>query len=217
MLRLILVVVAVLCGGFCRQANAVTLIATETVIASGVFDGAPFTDALVTLTGTLEPGTLDVDNPLDGFAAVSIAGNATVTVGGASDTLTGRSSNPANGSQFNGTFALNSTSLSETSTSFSGADVAFDAEVLILSMSDTGANYATTLVGPGSYSGTAGIAKGYEFVTASGGFLQLNSTSSSATFTISAAPEPGSLALSCVGAFGTALFAYRIRRQRESA
>jgi hypothetical protein len=193
------------------------LIATETVIASGVFDGTPFNDALVTLSGTIDYGTLAIDSPPDGFAAVSLIGNATVMVGGAVDTLTGRSVNPANGSMFNGTFALNSTGLSLTGNTYTGADIGFEAEVLILSTSDTGANYATTLTGPGSYSGRAGIAKGYEFATASGGYLQINTAASDATFTIAAAPEPGSLLLACLSTVGGALVVFRKHRRRSSA
>ena len=212
MLRPSVYIVAVLCGAFCRQATAVTLIATETVIASGVFDGQPFSDALVTLTGTIDPSTLEVDNPPDGFAAISLKRDATVTVEGVSDLLTGRSANPANGSMFNGPFALNSTALSETGTTFSGADIGFEAEILILSTSDTGANYATALQGPGSFSGRAGISVGYEFATGSGDFLQLNSTGSDATLTIAAVPEPGGLILFCLGTVGLVMVAHCKRR-----
>jgi hypothetical protein len=217
MLRLPVCFAMVLCAGICNQAAAEVLVATETVIGSGVFDGQSFNDALVTLTGTIDSSTLDVDNPPDGFAAISLTGNATVAVGGVSDTLTGRSVNPANGSLFNGPFALNSTALSETSTTFMGADVGLEAEVVILSASDSSANYATALVGTGSVSGHAGISVGYEFATSSGGFLQLNSTASNATVTISAAPEPGSLILCCLGAVGMALVTYRKGRHLTRA
>jgi hypothetical protein len=217
MLRLTIFFVAVLCGRFCSQATAVTLIATETVIGSGVLDGTPFNDALVTLTGTIDSSTLEVDNPPDGFAAVSLTGNATVAVGGVSDTLTGHSLNPSNGSQFNGPFALNSTSLSTTGTTFSGADIGFEAEILILSTSDNTADYATALQGPGTFSGHAGTSVGYQFTTASGGFLQLNSTASDATLTIAAVPEPGSLVLSCFGTVAVALVACRKRHHLKAA
>jgi hypothetical protein len=180
-------------------------------VASGFFDGASFTNALVILTDTVDSSTLQVDNPPDGFASIGLQGNATVTVGGVSDTLTGRSTNPKNGSVFNGPFALNSTALSETGNTFSGADIGFEAEILILSTNTT-ADYATALQGTlGPLSGRAGISAGYQFATASGGYLELDSTSSSSTIAISAAPEPGSLLLSCLG-LGLASIAYRRRR-----
>jgi hypothetical protein len=217
--------VAVLCVALCRQATAEVLTVTETVIGSGVFDGTSFTDALVTLTGTLNSGTFEVDNPPDGFASVKLTGNATVSIGGVSDTLTGRSVDPVNGSLFNGSFELDSTVLSESGTMFIGADIGLSAEVLILSTSDMSANYATTLAGPGTYSGPAGSSVGFDgktpvgfqFATASGGFYQLNTKSSSSTLTIAAVPEPGSLVLSCLSTIGMALVACRKLRYPRAA
>jgi hypothetical protein len=188
------------------------LTVTETVTGSGVLDGTPFTDALVTLTGTLNSSTFEVDNPPDGFASVKLTGNANVSVGGVSDTLTGQSLNPSNGSQFNGPFELDSTVLTVSGPNFFGADIGLSAVVLIASTSDMSANYATALAGPGTFSGQAGASVGYEFTTASGGFFQLSSKPSGGTVTIAAVPEPGSLVLSCLGAAGLALVAYRKRR-----
>ncbi|HEY1598611.1 MAG TPA: PEP-CTERM sorting domain-containing protein [Pirellulales bacterium] len=213
MLRSTVFIVAVLCGMVCSQATAVTLTVTETATGSGIFNGTPFTNALVTLTGTLNSGTFEVDNPPDGFASVKLTGNATISVLGVSDTLTGHSVNPNNGSQFNGPFELDSTSLSTNGTTFTGADIGLSAEILILSTSDMAANYATTLAGPGTYSGQAGNSVGYEFATASGGFFQLTSPPTGGTVTIAAVPEPGSLVLSCLGTVGVALLAFRKRRR----
>jgi hypothetical protein len=205
---------AVLWCVLCCQANAEVLTATETVVGSGIFNGTPFTDALVTLRGTLDSSTFELDTN-NGLASVSLQENATVTVGGVSDTLTGRSSNPTNGLQFNGGFELDSSALSVTGTTFSGADVGFENVILILSTSDMNANYATALKEPGSLSGRAGVDPGYQFMTTSGGFFELNTASSNATFTIAAAPEPGSLVLSCLGAVGAALVARRKSSRRH--
>ncbi|HEY4312809.1 MAG TPA: hypothetical protein VGN12_25390 [Pirellulales bacterium] len=212
MMRNTLFFLAVVCGMVCSQATAAVLTVTETATGSGVLDGTPFTDALVTLTGTLNSSTFEVDNPPDGFASVKLVGNATISVGGVSDTLTGHSFNPSNGSQFNGPFELDSTALSVTNGTFTGADIGLSAVILILSTSDMSANYATTLAGPGTYSGQAGASVGYEFTTASGGFFQLTSRPSGGTVTIANVPEPCSLALSCVGTVGVVLVAYRKRR-----
>ncbi len=220
MLRTSAFVLAVLYGGLCSRAAAEVLAVTETVTGSGVFDGTPFTDGLVTVTGILNFGTFEVDNPADGFASVKLTGNATVSVGGVSDTLTGRSVDPVNGSSFNGGFELDSTALSTNGITYTGADIGLSAEVLILSTSDMSANYASALAGPGSFSGHAGSSVGFEgktsvgfqFATASGGFFQLNSTSSNATLTIAAVPEPGSLLLSCLGTVGMVLACSKSRR-----
>jgi hypothetical protein len=210
--RLTVFLVAILCCGFCSQVTATVLTVTETISGSGVLDGTSFTDALVTLTGTLNSSTFEVDTPPDGFASVKLAGNATVSVGGVSDTLTGHSLNPNNGSQFNGPFELDSTVLTVSGPNFIGADIGLSAVILIASTSDMTANYATALSGPGTFSGQAGVSVGYEFTTASGGFFQLSARPSGGTVTIAAVPEPGNLVLSCLGTVGVALVAYRKRR-----
>ncbi len=215
MLRLIALFAAVLWGGYCSQATAEVLTATETVTASGILDGSPFTNALVTLTGTLNSSTFQVDTN-HGFASVLLTGSPTVTVGGDSDTFTGRSLNPANGSQFNGGFELDSTGLTVTGSTYTGADVGFENVILMLSASDPAANYATALAGPGTVSGHAGISRGYQFFTTSGGFLELDSTSTNATFTIVATPEPGSQALFFLGAGGVARAARRKGRRANA-
>ena len=205
--------------GYSNQANAGILNATETVTGSGVLDGTPFTNALVALTGTFNTNTFVIDTN-NGFAQVSLTADPTVTVGGVSDTLTGRSLDTNNGSVFDGPFDLDSTALSERGTVFSGADVGFEGVVLILSTSNATANYATVLQGPGATTGTAGIDPGIQFATSSGQYFELDSKSSDATFTISGAaspvPEPGSLTIAVIGAVSVALGAWRKRCRQEA-
>ena len=236
-MRKSVILLAVLTGGFCSQASAGILTATETVTGSGVLDGTTFTNAQVTITGTFNTSTFFLENPSTGsFASVTLTSAPTVSVGGVSDTLTGLSKDP-NGSVFNagGHYEIDSTALSEGGLPvvFNGADIGFEAVVLILSTSDSSANYATALQGAGSFSGTAGIPLGtdpnsgarlgFQFSTVGGPFFELDSTSAAATFTISggttssSVPEPGSLALAGFGAVGLVLGAWRKRRDQKAA
>jgi hypothetical protein len=216
----ILFLLAILTGSFCSQANAAIVTFTETVTGSGVFDGTAFANALVTLTGTYDSSTVVVDSSI-GLASVFLKTDATVTVGGVLDTLTGHSIDPHNGSQFNGPFEVDSSALSIVDGVFVGADVGLSAEVLILSTSSTSANYASALQA-GSLTGHAGTSVGFQFATTSGAFFELDSTTSSGTVTISggaaSVPEPGSLVLACLGTVGVALLgASRKGRDRKAA
>jgi hypothetical protein len=217
MRQTILFLLAILTGSFCSQANAGNLIFTETVTGSGVLDGTAFSNALVTLAGTIDSSTYAVDNSI-GLASVFLTPDATVTVGGVTDTLTGHSLDPSNGSQFNGPFEVDATSLTEVHGVYLGADVEFSTVVLILSTSSMSANYASALE-VGAISGQAGADVAFQFATASGAFFQLDSTSGSSTVTIAggaaSVPEPGSLVLACLGTVGVGLGASRKRRDRK--
>jgi hypothetical protein len=200
MRRSIFLLLPVLAGGICSRAEAELIVATETVTGSGVLDGTPFTNALVTLSGTFDT-TLVVSNSF--FADAHAI--TTVTVGGVSDTLTAPF--------FGATEVFSTPGRAVGFTVAAGGDDVLD--------TTTTANAGYFLQGPsGPFSGPAIIQAGKHFATSAGPFFELDSVSTDAamSFTGGAAPtpEPGSLTLACIGAVSVGFGAFRRLRHRKA-
>ena len=173
-----------------NSAFAVPITYTEQAAATGSLDGNPFTDATVVLTMIN-----DTANVFGGPTLFENIGTVTVSVGGGpSETFT------------NETEVFSSQS-SPASAGFSDLTQTFD---MLDTVSDLFATYdLRTSIGP--ISGAPLISPGVSFPTDSGAFI-LTTVTGNATFTatLTAAPEPTSLAL-----LGAAFAGFGVIRRRK--
>lgn len=197
-MRRMIVLLGILTVGFCQRADAELVLATETVIGSGILDGNSFTNEQVTLSGTFDTTMVQ----FNGFFADARA-ITTVNVGSLSDTLT---------APFFGADEVFSTP---------GRAVGFTVAAGGSDVLDifTTANVGYILQGPfGPVTGPTLIRSGFQFSTVNG-FFELDSVAATGTASFTggtaSVPEPGSLALACIGALGIAIGVNRKRDHRK--